>query len=190
MRMVHCRQLFLIGLLFTLVSAAFTANPVAAQSETPTGYAFRVYLPVITLSTVANPIEQQVVALTNQLRAQHGCPALTISPELSAAARAHSQDMALSDFFSHTGSNGSSLADRATAAGYQSAMLAENLAAGYATAEQVVNGWYNETPPNDGHRKNILNCSLNEIGVGYFYLADDAGNMNFRSYWTQDFGTR
>jgi hypothetical protein len=26
---------------------------------------------------------------------------------------------------------------------------------------------HNETPPNDGHRLNLLNCSLKDVGVGY-----------------------
>jgi uncharacterized protein YkwD len=36
-----------------------------------------------------------------------------------------------------------------------------------------------------GHRANILNCALNEIGVGY---ATDSSSQ-YGVYWTQDFGT-
>jgi len=50
--------------------------------------------------------------------------------------------------------------------------------------------WFNETPPNDAHRKNILNCALHDIGVGYVYLASDPGKVTSHTYWTEDFGTR
>ena len=56
----------------------------------------------------------------------------------------------------------------------------------HTTAAEVVAGWYNETPPNDGHRRNILNCALTEIGVGY---ANNSASQ-YGTYWTQDFGER
>jgi uncharacterized protein YkwD len=40
-----------------------------------------------------------------------------------------------------------------------------------------------------GHRDNILNCALREIGVGYYYLANDTGEVNYGHYWTQVFAT-
>ncbi len=42
----------------------------------------------------------------------------------------------------------------------------------------------NETPPNVGHRQNILNPKYREIGIGYAF--NDA--TDFKHYWTQDFG--
>lgn len=132
----------------------------------------------------------RLVAQTNMYRAQAGCPSVTLNDQLSVAAQSHSQDMAQNDFFSHTGSDGSSLSERLHRAGYRFSAAAENLAAGTTTPERTVDGWVNETPPNDGHRRNILNCELREIGVGYVYLANDTGNVNYNYYWTQDFGTR
>lgn len=102
-----------------------------------------------------------------------------------AAAQLHSKDMALHDFFGHTGSNGSSLRDRMRAQGYSFSRAAENIAAGYPTPAGVMDGWM-KSP---GHSANILNCNLREIGVGYYYLANDTGNVNFHHYWTQVFGT-
>src|SRR4028118_1647524 len=40
-----------------------------------------------------------------------------------------------------------------------------------------------------GHRANILNPNLKEIGIGYYFLADDTGSVNFNHYWTQVFAT-
>lgn len=60
----------------------------------------------------------QVLMHTNDYRQQHGCPALTLHSQLSQAAQRHSDDMALNDFMSHTGSDGSSPWDRIRATGY------------------------------------------------------------------------
>src|SRR4028118_2372279 len=40
-----------------------------------------------------------------------------------------------------------------------------------------------------GHRANILNPNLKEIGISYYFLANDTGSVNFNHYWTQVFAT-
>jgi len=165
------------GLLFIIM-------PVAAQTEPQAAQNIHVYLPLITNPAIATQIEQQVVDLTNQYRQQNGCAALTLSRELTLAARGHSQDMADNDYFGHNDQSAHSPSWRAAQAGYDGVAGWENIAAGYATAESVVSAWYNETPPNDGHRRNMLNCSLTDIGVGY----GDNPSSTYGSYWTQDFG--
>jgi uncharacterized protein YkwD len=93
--------------------------------------------------------------------------------------------MALHDFVSHVGSDGSLLVDRVEDAGYVNwAALAENAAGGQATPELVVDSWMNSPD----HRKNILNCNYKDIGVGYYYLQNDTGVKNYHHYWTQVFG--
>jgi uncharacterized protein YkwD len=114
------------------------------------------------------------VALVNAERAKAGCPALTVDPALTKAAQEHSEDMAAHRNMSHTGSDGSSPADRITGAGYRWSAYGENVAYGYDTPEQVMAGWM----ASSGHRANILDCGFKEIGVG---LAQPG------SYWTQDF---
>lgn len=101
---------------------------------------------------------------------------------LTQAAVAHSDDMVARNFFSHTGSNGSTLGDRVTAAGYAWRGVGENIAAGQATVAIVVDGWMKS----DGHCANLMNAAYRDIGV-----ACVAGNANttYRTYWTQDFGT-
>ncbi|MCV3216720.1 CAP domain-containing protein [Plectonema radiosum NIES-515] len=131
-----------------------------------------------------NSFINRVLELTNAQRLQAGLQPLTLNSKLNNSAQAHSEDMALHDFFNHKGSNGSSMGDRAKASGYQFSRLGENIAAGYATPEDVVQGWLNSP----GHRANILNPSYREIGIGYYYLANDTGNVNQNYYWTQDFG--
>lgn len=127
----------------------------------------------------------KVLDLTNQFRAQNGLGALKLNSELNAAAQNHSQDMAVNDYFSHTGKNGSQPWDRAKVVGYEAQTMGENIAAGYNTPEAVVQGWI-DSP---GHRANLLNSKYTELGVGYFLLENDTGSVNYGRYWTQLFGS-
>jgi uncharacterized protein YkwD len=103
---------------------------------------------------------------------------------LEQIAQAHSQDMARSDFFSHTGSDGRSPFQRMNDAGYHYRLAAENIAAGVESPEEAVRLWMNSS----GHRANILNCDLRETGIGY--VKDSGDPLNYGVYWTQVFGTR
>jgi uncharacterized protein YkwD len=139
--------------------------------------------------TAPNPTNQnfiyRVLELTNIERSKLSLSPLTFNTQLLNAAATHSQNMAVQDFFSHTGKDGSSLGSRISATGYQFSAAAENIAAGSSTPEQVVSSWMNSS----GHRANILNPNLKEIGIGYYFLADDTGRVNFNHYWTQVFAT-
>ncbi|SMD27092.1 CAP domain-containing protein [Kibdelosporangium aridum] len=128
-------------------------------------------------------IQDDVVRLTNAERQKAGCPPLTAVAQLNVAAQRHSEDMAANNFMGHTGSDGSTMVTRVERAGYTGwRSLAENVAAGYRTAEDVVAGWMNSS----GHRANILNCGLRDIGVGYATNP----NSTYGVYWTQNFGSR
>ncbi|WP_072013801.1 CAP domain-containing protein [Myxosarcina sp. GI1] len=127
----------------------------------------------------------QVLKLTNAERTKAGLEPLKLNSQLVDAAQDHSNDMAEDDFFSHTGIDGSSVGDRALDSGYKYSTVGENIAAGQRTAAEVVSGWMNSP----GHRANILNPNYQELGVGYRYLANDTGKVNYKHYWTQVFGT-
>jgi uncharacterized protein YkwD len=94
--------------------------------------------------------------------------------------------MACNDFFSHTGSDGSTLSSRLLAAGYNFSWAAENIAASSSasfSAQSVVNMWMNSP----GHRQNMLSENAVHIGVGFSYVGDgDAGDLD--AYYTADFG--
>jgi serralysin len=127
----------------------------------------------------------QVLVLTNQFRAQNGLAPLKANLELNAAAQGHSEDMANQDYFDHIGKDGSKPWDRAKAVGYEARTMGENIAAGQITPESVVQAWI-DSP---GHRANMLNANFTELGVGYMYLDNDTGLVNYYSYWTQLFGS-
>ncbi len=89
------------------------------------------------------------------------------------AARAHSQWMLATDTFSHTGGGGSDPGDRMAAAGYAFTgawTWAENIAWQGSTGNINVTAYIVDEHENlflsPGHRENILNPGLREIGVG------------------------
>jgi uncharacterized protein YkwD len=100
------------------------------------------------------------------------------------AAQTFAELMGTLNFFDHNSPDGSTPGQRITQTGYQWRTWGENIAYGYTTAEQVMQGWINSP----GHRANILNKNFNEIGVGYF-VAKSSGK-NGTAYWVQDFGAR
>lgn len=118
--------------------------------------------------------EKEVVDLVNEIRKEYGLSELTLNTELSAVARAKSQDMKDNQYFSHTSPTYGSPFDMMKTFGISYRAAGENIAMGYRTPEAVVDGWMNS----EGHRANILNSSFKEIGVGYV----SSGN-----YWTQMF---
>jgi len=128
--------------------------------------------------------EQEVLKLTNEFRKKNNLKALVLDNNLGKAARDYSKTMATGDFFAHTGKDGSRPWDRAEKAGYETRFVGENIAAGYRTPKAVVDGWI-KSP---GHRANMLNSQYNEIGLGYHFLQNDTGSVNYSSYWTQLFG--
>lgn len=144
----------------------------------------RIYLPLVLAQAAPAPtFEEQVIGLVNQERAKlANCPALNHNLQLAAAAEGHSLDMANQNYFSHTGSDGSSPSSRASAAGYP-LPVGENIAAGQATPQDVVNAWLSSP----GHRANMLDCSYRSLGVGYVYDQNDTFGP-YRHYWTQMFG--
>jgi hypothetical protein len=126
--------------------------------------------------------ETDVIDLVNAERSAHGLHSLNYDANLASAARDHSEDMGVQDYFSHTGLDGRTAADRITAAGYSYSTFGENIAGGYATPQAAVDAWMSSA----GHRANILNSNFCDIGVGYMYVS----NSTYGHYWTQDFGRK
>jgi uncharacterized protein YkwD len=141
--------------------------------------------PQTDLAAQSEAFELEVISRVNSERTSHGLPPLALNNSLTEAARAHNQDMILNGFFDHTGSDGSSPAERACAHGYApfdwgECFVGENIAAGYCTPAEVMEGWMNSSP----HQANILNPAYREIGVGH-----NTGG-EYGDYWTMDLGAQ
>jgi uncharacterized protein YkwD len=134
--------------------------------------------PSTSTASASLSVNSQVVALVNQQRAARGLAPLAISGALTSAAEGHSRDQAQRSTMSHTGSNGSNVYQRITAAGYWPSAWGENVAAGQPTANDVMNAWM----ASSGHRANILSANFTEIGVAA------VASANGTLYWTMDLG--
>ena len=106
--------------------------------------------------------------------------ALSWNARLAHAAAAHSTDMATHNFFSHTGSNGSNMAQRVDAAGYVWQALAENIAAGNASVAATVSQWVNSP----GHCQAMMSATYVHVGGACRYNA----STQYGYYWTIDLG--
>lgn len=132
----------------------------------------------------------EALALVNDYRARgadcgsHGvfgsAASLAWNDALEQAALRHSTDMATNDFFRHTGSDDSTMAERVTAAGYSWSVLAENIAAGHAAVADVVAAWMGSPD----HCANIMEPRLREMALAC--VRNDA--TTYKRYWTMDLG--
>ncbi len=182
------------GLVVALLSACGGGDDTAVSdpaSATPPGAAAGVdpAMAEATATCGLSDFAASALARINQLRAAGAscgsrgafAPALPLrwNALLTKAAAAHTADMAANDYFSHTSADGRSMADRVDATGYAWSSLGENIAAGYATVDSVIDGWMHS----DGHCANLMNPAFDEVGLAC--VAGAAGSRYGR-YWTQD----
>jgi uncharacterized protein YkwD len=182
-----------------------TPPPLAVRPpESPQGGAAAVPRILAPQSTPGAPFTHQVVELVNHARLENGdLPPLGAVASLDSAAQTHSTNMAVRDFFAHCDVDTKTThGDRMTAAGYLWNAAGENIAAGQATPQAVMETWL----ASPGHRTNILSTVYREIGVGHHYQSNDqptvrfdqngdcsadaSGGGPFYRYWTQNFGRR
>jgi uncharacterized protein YkwD len=150
------------------VRAAPVAQPTTPPPANPPG-----------VSNTSTDMANALLGLVNTARAQAGVGPLTLNPALMVSAQGHSNDMAAKNFFSHTGSDGRSPAQRVSAAGYSWHIVGENIAQTWQVNSGEVFGLWMNSP---GHRENILNGGFQHMGVGV------ATGSDGKVYYTQDFG--
>jgi uncharacterized protein YkwD len=136
-----------------------------------------------------------VFAQINQLRANNGLPALQLSNGLMASSHAHTVVMASWCQLQHQCPGEPDFAARISAQGVSFGTAGENIGAALppppgvdnndaaisAQAQSLTTAMYNETPPNDGHRVNLLNSQFHHIGIDVIRATD--GHI----WMTQDF---
>jgi uncharacterized protein YkwD len=139
-----------------------------------------------------NANEKRILELHNEARTKRGLKALCVHLSLTAAARAHSQDMLNKDYASHDSPDGEGVRERLkkfsySPGGYSYYSIGENIAWGCESRgrpEHLFKWWMHSR----GHRANILNNRFREVGIGArtgtFKSCDQA------SMYTVDFGTR
>ncbi len=168
-------------LLFILLLFVGACTKVDTPADTPTntgsGTTNTSFFPTLT-----GNFQTDMLGYVNALRTK-GCKcdgvqmplvaALKWNTLLENAAKRHANDMSKNNFFDHTGSDGSTLSTRATAAGYSWSALGENIAKGYTSVPTVIDGWVKSS----GHCKNMMSANFTELSAA-----------NVAAYWVQDFG--
>jgi uncharacterized protein YkwD len=162
-----------------LIQQVPAPSPVPAPSESDPPPPEPTQPPQADTPEALDAFEAEVLRLVNEFRADNGLPPLQSDSRLNAAADDWSQTMAEDDFFAH------STPAQVEEQNYDWRAWGENIAAGQQTPESVVNAWINSP----GHRANMLSENYQDIGIGYYYLQDDTGSVNYHHYWTQAFGT-
>jgi uncharacterized protein YkwD len=165
--------------LVTLAGAFLASSAVAAPSR-----------PAAALS----PLESGVLAQINQVRAQHGLGPLRLSAKLSAAARAHSNQMAADGYFAHESADGAAFWKRvkqfysSSPWGYWS--VGENLlwSSPDVSPSEALRLWMGSPE----HRKNVLTARWKEIGVSAVHVTAAPGVFKGLDVTivTTDFGVR
>ncbi len=125
-------------------------------------------------------------ALLNQInatRAANGCGPVAANPQLTAAAARQANDMLANGVRDHTGSDGSSVVQRVTDAGYAPyANLGEIIfwSTGLGGAPAAAVNWWMNSP---GHRAIITDCAMTDAG---FSAVTNGNKMTAAG----DFGTK
>jgi uncharacterized protein YkwD len=120
-------------------------------------------------------------------------PAYSLLSGLNRSAHKHNLVMEGSCGMSHQCPGEASLGDRITAQGVHWTSCGENIgwsgphpnttSAIVSAAAGLTTSMYNETPPDDGHRLNLLSSSFHHIGIDV--IRDSSGKV----WLTQDFSS-
>lgn len=123
----------------------------------------------------------QLFDLVNAEREKYGIAPLKKLDALTAAATERAWEV--TRYNSHTRPDGTSCFTVLPQYGLSLSRRAENVAY-YSTTPQAA---FNSLMSNYSHREPILNSKFEYMGVGFYYVYDDAGGYHY--YWTQIFYT-
>jgi len=123
---------------------------------------------VVLLANITAPIHAQdattdLLGRINELRASLGLPGYQLNSALSIAAQNHAAWMSASGQVSHTQPDGSTPRTRASAAGYTSSAVSENIYMGSNATVSSAWGWWLNSPI---HYRGITNATYTEVGIG------------------------
>jgi uncharacterized protein YkwD len=131
---------------------------------------FLVTLPAMASAVTLNDYEKQVLALVNKERTTRHLARLTVNAKLTSAAREHSTEMGLMQYFAHDSASGETWSKRIIRFGYTPKgcrywKAGETIFWGaglYSSPVNVVDEWM----ASPGHRRVILTKVFRNAGVG------------------------
>jgi uncharacterized protein YkwD len=122
---------------------------------------------------------REMIRLTNAERNRAGQAPLAANPRLMKAAQIHAEQMVARGQMAHDlpGARYPAAEDRLAAVQYRWLAYAENVAYGQSDPASALDSWMDSS----GHRRNILNASMTELGPGF------ARDRSGRPYYVQVF---
>ena len=121
------------------------------------------------------------LAELNAYRAANGLGAVSLSEKLNTASQVHAKDLAKNGMAAHVGSDGSTHSERAQRQNYYFSIIAENVATGQKSWDQVFQAW-KDSP---GHNSNLLAEGVKDFGIALVYEP----TTTYTTYWTMLVGT-
>ncbi|MFF5078652.1 CAP domain-containing protein [Actinoplanes sp. NPDC000266] len=170
-----------------------TTRPTPSPTKSKKKTAQAVPTPAKTKTTApptSGSVVEQVLAHINAAREDEGLAALTLDEDLSKAAALHNQLMIDGCGLSHQCPGEGGIGTRFSAQGVKWSSAGENIGFGSSgssdsakvnAANGLTDSMLAETPPNDGHRKNLLSTSFKRIGLS---IVRDSKGI---TWMTQDF---
>jgi uncharacterized protein YkwD len=165
-----------VCMLFTFCSSAAASSACPADLTRPS------------LDTAATAADALVCDI-NVVRANNGLRQLRWDGRLAAGAQWMANDMAAHGYIAHESFDGRTLAERIEPTGYlpdtPTWLLTENLGWGFAALSSplaIASGWMDS----EGHRENMLDPIVTDIGIGVAPGPDAIGGM----IYVADFGTQ
>jgi uncharacterized protein YkwD len=112
-------------------------------------------------------------SMISDYRHNYGLPAVALDPDLTRMAQAQAAIMAKRDKLEHNVRK--PFVARLKAAGYDAAVAAENIGAGYHTLAEAFSGWRQSAP----HNANMLLPGVTRIGIAAVYTPAS----KYKVYW-------
>lgn len=171
-------------LLVVLAALALTLAALVGPQSAPSAHA--TVAPRLTTATTQS-FARSMLSLLNRERASHGLRPLYMNSKLILSAHRHNLAMARANTMSHQLPGEPIFYQRISNAGYRWWWTGENIGtttlltlSGLLYLERIM---YHETPPNNGHRLNILSTRARHVGIDVYYDA-----AHHKIWFTQDFG--
>jgi uncharacterized protein YkwD len=126
-------------------------------------------------------VRRALLERVNRERRAARLPPVRPEPLLDETAQRHAADMLARSFYNHDSPEGTTVLERSRAAGYRPSSVAENIARGQYSIEEVMDGWMSSPI----HREHLLSPIFAEIGSG---VAVGKNANGYQILWVQCFG--
>ena len=158
--------------LFACAALALLVSACAGDRPPPSSQEPSFYKSLVPAGAEVN--SAMAASMITGYRKNNGLGPGAVDPVLTRVAKDHARAMAAANRVSHDlGAGGVDV--RTRRAGYDYAVVVENVAAGYHTLAEAFSGW-RDSP---AHRRNMLNANVDKIGIAVAQLS----GSKYKVFW-------